>query len=260
VRGAGAGARIGRFYMYELLVALEFSHSNGIMHRDVKPHNVMIDHEKRKLRLIGRARLCLAHACHMPWCTPPPPPPLWSSSSSGGGGSSSSQDARRQRPPRVCLAAYTCVPSALAGLLAHSSALLACACASVLGVYRVCRMCVCGVSCRMRVPCVWRVVRADWGLAEFYHPGREYNVRVASRYFKVRSPAAASPAAAPSAAALLCLRARAACGRSVMAVSTRVFARGCGLLAEQHTREAHHWRSTLALISGEARGLLQAGG
>lgn len=21
----------------------------------------------------------------------------------------------------------------------------------------------------------------DWGLAEFYHPGREYNVRVASR-------------------------------------------------------------------------------
>mmetsp|Transcript_24283 Transcript_24283/g.30391 ORF Transcript_24283/g.30391 Transcript_24283/m.30391 type:complete len:224 (-) Transcript_24283:885-1556(-) len=24
----------------------------------------------------------------------------------------------------------------------------------------------------------------DWGLAEFYHSGREYNVRVASRYFK----------------------------------------------------------------------------
>lgn len=24
----------------------------------------------------------------------------------------------------------------------------------------------------------------DWGLAEFYHPGTEYNVRVASRYFK----------------------------------------------------------------------------
>ncbi len=66
-----------RYYIHELLVALEFSHSNGIMHRDVKPHNVMIDHEKRKLRLI------------------------------------------------------------------------------------------------------------DWGLAEFYHPGREYNVRVASRYFKV---------------------------------------------------------------------------
>lgn len=24
----------------------------------------------------------------------------------------------------------------------------------------------------------------DWGLAEFYHPAQEYNVRVASRYFK----------------------------------------------------------------------------
>ncbi|CAA6653548.1 unnamed protein product [Spirodela intermedia] len=65
-----------RYYIYELLKALDFCHSQGIMHRDVKPHNVMIDHEQRKLRLI------------------------------------------------------------------------------------------------------------DWGLAEFYHPGKEYNVRVASRYFK----------------------------------------------------------------------------
>ncbi|KAI9136705.1 kinase-like domain-containing protein [Paraphysoderma sedebokerense] len=65
-----------RYYISELLKALDFCHSRGIMHRDVKPHNVMIDHEKRQLRLI------------------------------------------------------------------------------------------------------------DWGLAEFYHPGTEYNVRVASRYFK----------------------------------------------------------------------------
>ena len=65
-----------RYYIFELLKALDDCHSNGIMHRDVKPHNVMIDHERRQLRLI------------------------------------------------------------------------------------------------------------DWGLAEFYHPGREYNVRVASRYFK----------------------------------------------------------------------------
>ena len=62
--------------MYEILKALDFCHSKGIMHRDVKPHNIMIDHANRKLRLI------------------------------------------------------------------------------------------------------------DWGLAEFYHPGQEYNVRVASRYFK----------------------------------------------------------------------------
>ncbi|KAE8671456.1 Casein kinase II subunit alpha [Hibiscus syriacus] len=38
------------YYIYELLKALDYCHSQGIMHRDVKPHNVMIDHELRKLR------------------------------------------------------------------------------------------------------------------------------------------------------------------------------------------------------------------
>jgi casein kinase II subunit alpha len=41
-----------RFYIREVLKALDFCHSQGIMHRDVKPHNIMIDHAKRKLRLI----------------------------------------------------------------------------------------------------------------------------------------------------------------------------------------------------------------
>jgi casein kinase II subunit alpha len=83
-----------RYYIFELLKALDFCHSKGIMHRDVKPHNVMIDHEKRKVkepkyRFDGTDRLTM-----------------------------------------------------------------------------------------------WQLRLIDWGLAEFYHAGTEYNVRVASRYFK----------------------------------------------------------------------------
>ena len=33
-----------RFYIYEVLKGLDYCHSCGIMHRDIKPHNIMIVH------------------------------------------------------------------------------------------------------------------------------------------------------------------------------------------------------------------------
>lgn len=41
-----------RLYIFKILEALEFSHSHGIMHRDVKPLNIVINHEDKELRLI----------------------------------------------------------------------------------------------------------------------------------------------------------------------------------------------------------------
>lgn len=41
-----------RYYLYQILKGLDYCHSLGIMHRDIKPQNVMIDHSKRKLRII----------------------------------------------------------------------------------------------------------------------------------------------------------------------------------------------------------------
>ena len=41
-----------RIYIYKILEALEFAHSHGIMHRDVKPLNIVINNETKDLRLI----------------------------------------------------------------------------------------------------------------------------------------------------------------------------------------------------------------
>lgn len=41
-----------RLYLYKLLQALDFAHSRGLMHRDVKPRNVVINRRTRSLRLI----------------------------------------------------------------------------------------------------------------------------------------------------------------------------------------------------------------
>lgn len=98
------------------------------MHRDVKPHNVMIDHERRKVQ--------------------PSPPPL--------------QDLPTPQLASPCRLSTSCPPHSLSQ---PCSILPFRACLTLSAPFLQLRL-------------------IDWGLAEFYHPGREYNVRVASRYFK----------------------------------------------------------------------------
>jgi len=42
-----------KFYLYQILKGLHYAHSMGIMHRDIKPQNIMIDHDLKKVAFTG---------------------------------------------------------------------------------------------------------------------------------------------------------------------------------------------------------------
>jgi len=41
-----------RYYVYRILEALDYCHSQGIMHRDIKPQNLVVDHKRKILKVI----------------------------------------------------------------------------------------------------------------------------------------------------------------------------------------------------------------
>lgn len=43
--------RDAKYYLYQILKGLHYAHSLGIMHRDIKPQNVLIDHDKREVNM-----------------------------------------------------------------------------------------------------------------------------------------------------------------------------------------------------------------
>jgi casein kinase II subunit alpha len=55
-----------RFYMRNLLKAMDHMHRNDVIHRDIKPSNMLIDHQKRQIRLIdfGISRFHYSGANH----------------------------------------------------------------------------------------------------------------------------------------------------------------------------------------------------
>ncbi len=50
-----------RFYVFEVLKALHYAHSNDVMYRDLKPSNIVMDYQKKKIRVIDWGQSELYH-------------------------------------------------------------------------------------------------------------------------------------------------------------------------------------------------------